>query len=56
MVFEISCNIPRTVLLIKRSRDRKLDSEKAEHVTSQCHQKLFNSSEEETEMLNTGHE
>ena len=44
-----------TVLLVKRSRNRNFDPEKAENGTSKHHQNLVNSSEEETEKLNTAH-
>ena len=44
-----------TVLLVKRSRNRNFDPEKAENGTTKHHQNLVNSSEEETEKLNTAH-
>ena len=44
-----------TVLLVKRSRNRNFDPEKAENGSSKHHQNLVNSSEEETEKLNTAH-
>merc|ERR1712203_1308347 len=45
-----------TVLLVKRSRNRNFDPEKAENGTSKNHhQNLVNSDEEETQKLNTAH-